>query len=103
LVQLLLNRGKPSDDSLLPQQLFKKELIMSRPLKVVALSGGTWRPSRTLVLTQALLAQLAEQLPIESKLIELGDIARPLGAALSRQELSATSKPNCKPSKMPTC
>ena len=61
---------------------------MSRPLKVVAVSGGTWRPSRTLVLTQALLAQLAEQLPIESKLIELGDIARPLGAALSRQELS---------------
>jgi FMN reductase len=85
----LLNGKKPSDDSLLPQQLFKKELIMSRPLKVVAVSGGTWRPSRTLVLTQALLTQLAEQLPIESKLIELGDIARPLGAALSRQELSA--------------
>jgi FMN reductase len=52
----LLNGEKPSDDSLLPQQLFKKELIMSRPLKVVAVSGGTWRPSRTLVLTQALLA-----------------------------------------------
>jgi FMN reductase len=67
----------------------KKELIMSRALKVVALSGGTWRPSRTLVLTQALLSELSEQLPIESRLIELGDIARPLGAALSRQELSA--------------
>jgi FMN reductase len=59
LVQVLL---RPSDYSLLPEQLFKKELIMSRPLKVVALSGGTWRPSRTLVLTQALLAELAEQL-----------------------------------------
>jgi FMN reductase len=46
-------------DSLLAEQLLKKELIMSRPLKVVALSGGTWRPSRTLVLTQALLAELA--------------------------------------------
>jgi len=86
LVQLLL---KPCDYSLLAEQLFKKELIMSHPLKVVALSGGTWRPSRTLVLTQALLAELAEHLPIESTLIELGDIARPLGAALSRQELSA--------------
>ena len=32
---------------------------MSRPLKAVALSGGTWRPSRTRVLNQALLAQLA--------------------------------------------
>ena len=62
---------------------------MSRPLKVVALSGGTWRPSRTLVLTQALLAELAGHLPIDSHLIELGDIARPLGGALSRQELSA--------------
>lgn len=62
---------------------------MSRPLKVVALSGGTWRPSRTLVLTQALIAELAGHLTIESHLIELGDIARPLGGALSRQELSA--------------
>lgn len=60
---------------------------MSRPLNVVALSGGTWRPSRTLVLTQALLAELSSQLPIASHLIELGDIARPVGAALSRQEL----------------
>jgi FMN reductase len=75
--------------SLLAEQLLKKELIMSRPLKVVALSGGTWRPSRTLVLTQALLAELAGHLTIESHLIELGDIARPLGGALSRQELSA--------------
>jgi FMN reductase len=86
LVQLLL---KPCHYSLLLEQLFEKELIMSRPLKVVALSGGTYRPSRTLVLAQALLAELAGRLPIESKLIELGDIARPLGAALSRQELSA--------------
>ena len=60
---------------------------MSRPLKVVAVSGGTWRPSRTLALTQALLAELSEHLVIESKVIVLGDIARPLGSALSRQEL----------------
>jgi FMN reductase len=62
---------------------------MSRPLQVVALSGGTYRPSRTLVLTQALVAGFEEHLPIESRIIELGDIARPLGAALSRQELPA--------------
>lgn len=61
---------------------------MSRPLKVVAVCGSTYRPSRTLVLTQALLADLARQLPIESRLIELGDIAHSLGTALSRQELS---------------
>ncbi|MCE4053890.1 FMN reductase [Pseudomonas sp. Au-Pse12] len=62
---------------------------MSRPLNVVALSGGTWRPSRTLVLTQALLAELSGHLSFNSHLIELGDIARPVGAALSRQELPA--------------
>lgn len=62
---------------------------MSRPLNVVALSGGTWRPSRTLVLTQALLSEMSNHLPINSHLIELGDIARPLGGALSRQELPA--------------
>lgn len=62
---------------------------MTRPLNVVALSGGTWRPSRTLVLTQAVLAELATLLPIQATLIELGDIARPLGGALSRDELPA--------------
>ncbi|TFY84211.1 FMN reductase [Pseudomonas kairouanensis] len=62
---------------------------MTRPLNVVALSGGTWRPSRTLVLTQAVLAELATLLPIQSTVIELGDIARPLGGALSRDELPA--------------
>lgn len=60
---------------------------MSAPLKVVAVSGGAYRPSRTLVLAQALLAELGERLNIEARLIELGDIARPLGSALSRQEL----------------
>lgn len=60
---------------------------MTRPLNVVAVSGGTWRPSRTLVLTQAVLAELTLHLPVNATLIELGDIARPLGAALSRQEL----------------
>ncbi|WP_416423646.1 FMN reductase [Pseudomonas sp. App30] len=62
---------------------------MSRPLNVVAVSGGTWRPSRTLVLTQAIVAQLGELLPIRAQVIELTDIARPLGAALSRQEAAA--------------
>lgn len=63
---------------------------MSTPLKVVAVSGGTSRPSRTLVLTQAILAELGRHLAIDSHLIELGDIARPLGSALWRQELPDT-------------
>ena len=62
---------------------------MSRPLNVVAVAGGTSRPSRTLVLTQAILAQLGELLPIAPQVIALADIGRPLGAALSRQEACA--------------
>lgn len=61
---------------------------MSRPLNVVAVSGGTYRPSRTLVLTQAILAELGALLPITPHVIELTDITRPLGASLSRQEAS---------------
>lgn len=61
---------------------------MSTPLNVVALSGGTGRPSRTLALTEAILAELGHHLHIKAQLIELGDIARPLGGALWRSELS---------------
>ncbi|QRY78131.1 FMN reductase [Pseudomonas sp. PDNC002] len=62
---------------------------MTSPIKVVAVSGGTYRPSRTQVLTQAVVDAIGEHLPVETHVIELADIARPLGAALSRQELSA--------------
>ncbi|MGN8259631.1 FMN reductase [Pseudomonas sp. SMSB3] len=63
---------------------------MGTPLNVVALSGGTSRPSRTLALTQAIVAELSQHLHIKTHLIELGDIARPLGAALWRSELPDT-------------
>ncbi|MFP3374546.1 FMN reductase, partial [Pseudomonas sp. SIMBA_068] len=42
---------------------------MSPPLNVVALSGGTSRPSRTRALTEASLAELAEHLHIKPHLI----------------------------------
>lgn len=60
---------------------------MSKPLNVVAVSGGFYKPSRTLVLTEALLEALGQQLPIESRVIELGAIASHVGGALSRQDL----------------
>ncbi|MDF5967591.1 FMN reductase [Pseudomonas aeruginosa] len=59
------------------------------PFKVVAVSGGTYRPSRTLVLTQALIAELGQSLPIDSRVIELTDIAAPLGATLARNQAPA--------------
>lgn len=62
---------------------------MSTPLNVVALSGGTGRPSRTLALTESIVAELGKHLAVNIHLIELGEIARPLGAALWRSELPA--------------
>ncbi|MDH4564646.1 FMN reductase [Pseudomonas sp. BN411] len=63
---------------------------MSKSIKVVAVTGSTFRPSRTLVLIQAIVAELGRHLPIQSHLIELGDIARSVGGALSRKELPET-------------
>ncbi len=61
---------------------------MTQPLNVVALSGSTFLPSRTLVLAQALIDGFADHLQIDSHLIHLGDIARISGAAQSRRELT---------------
>ena len=66
---------------------------MSHALQVVVVSGGAFSPSRTLVLAQAILDELQTRLCIESHLIELGDIARQLGGALSRAELGAEVAP----------
>ncbi|SDB93021.1 FMN reductase [Paraburkholderia lycopersici] len=57
--------------------------------KVVAVSGNTSRPSRTLTLTEALLSGLRAGLPVEPQLIELGDIAPMLSGVLSRADASA--------------
>ncbi|OLU28154.1 FMN reductase [Pseudomonas sp. PA15(2017)] len=63
---------------------------MSTPFKIVAVSGGTSRPSRTLALTEAIVSEIGKHLAIDTHLIELGNIARPLGGALWRTELSTT-------------
>ncbi|OLU17167.1 FMN reductase [Pseudomonas sp. PA1(2017)] len=63
---------------------------MSTPFKIVAVSGGTSRPSRTLALTEAIVCEIGKHLAIDTHLIELGNIARPLGGALWRKELSVT-------------
>ena len=49
-------------------------LMPSTKLKVVAVSGGLQRPSKTLTLVEQLLEGLSDALPIETRLIELGEI-----------------------------
>ena len=60
---------------------------MVKKLKVVAVSGGLQRPSRTLVLVQELLAALGDALPIDVHLIELGNIGPQFAGALYRSQL----------------
>jgi len=60
---------------------------MSRKLKVVAVSGGLQRPSRTLALVEEILVSLGEVFPIEVRLIELGRIGPKFAGVLGRAEL----------------
>ncbi|MGF6091875.1 FMN reductase [Pseudomonas sp. 18173] len=62
---------------------------MTAPLNVIAVSGGAYRPSRTQVLSQAILDEVANRLNIVGRVIELADLARAVGGALSRKELPA--------------
>ncbi|WP_206957848.1 FMN reductase [Trinickia acidisoli] len=61
-------------------------------LKLVAVSGGLQRPSRTLALVEALSTALAEVLPLDIHLIELGQLAPELGRATYRSQLSANAE-----------
>jgi len=62
---------------------------MTRKYKIVAVSGNTQRPSRTLVLVEELIAALSDVLPIEAHTIELGTLAPKIGGAIYRNQLSA--------------
>ncbi|WP_409279214.1 FMN reductase [Pseudomonas defluvii] len=62
---------------------------MSRILKVVAVSGSVQQPSRTLVLLNALVAELAQQVPIELQLIELAKVGPQFAGVLRREDLPA--------------
>ncbi|ACT51190.1 MULTISPECIES: FMN reductase [Methylovorus] len=56
---------------------------MSKKLKVTAVAGSTSRPSRTLTLVEEIAERLGKHLPIELKLIELGELGPDLGASLN--------------------
>jgi FMN reductase len=60
---------------------------MARTPKIVAVSGGLQRPSRTLALVQHLLEGLADAYPVDTRLIELGELVPQFGAVLQRAQL----------------
>ena len=62
---------------------------MSKKVKVVAVSGGLQRPSRTLTLVAALIDALGERASIETRLIELGEVGPKLAGVLYPNQLPA--------------
>ncbi|MGV3679852.1 MAG: FMN reductase [Acidovorax sp.] len=60
---------------------------MARPLRLVAVSGGLQRPSRSAALAEHLLDLIADELPCEQRLVELGQIAPQLAGAVWRSQL----------------
>lgn len=60
---------------------------MTKPLDIVAVVGSTYQPSRTRALVEALVAELEQRLVARTRILQIGDFARPLGQALTRDEL----------------
>lgn len=60
---------------------------MTRPLRIVAVSGGLQRPSRAAAMAEHLLDLIGEDIHSEQQLIELGELAPQLAGALWRSQL----------------
>lgn len=63
---------------------------MTRPLRLVAVSGGLQRPSKAAALAEHLLDLIADAVPCELRLVELGQFAPQLAGAVWRSQLPET-------------
>jgi len=63
---------------------------MTRPLRLVAVSGGLQRPSKSATLAEHLLDLIADEVPCEQHLVELGQLAPQLAGAVWRSQLPDT-------------
>ena len=63
---------------------------MTHPLRVVAVSGGLQRPSKSAALAEHLLDLIADEIPCQQRLIELGQLAPQLAGAAWRSQLPDT-------------
>lgn len=63
---------------------------MTRPLRLVAVSGGLQRPSKAAALAEHLLGLIADEVACEQRLVELGQLAPQLAGAVWRSQLPET-------------
>ncbi|MFY0479396.1 FMN reductase [Achromobacter marplatensis] len=63
---------------------------MTRPLRLVAVSGGLQRPSKSAALAEHLLDLIADAVPCEQHLVELGQLAPQFAGAVWRSQLPDT-------------
>ena len=63
---------------------------MTRPLRIVAVSGGLQRPSKAAALAEHLMDLIAEEVLCEQRLVELGQLAPQLAGATWRSHLPET-------------
>jgi len=62
---------------------------MTRPIRLVAVSGGLQRPSKSAALAEHLMDLIAEDIPCERRLVEMGQLASQLAGAVWRAQLPA--------------
>ena len=60
---------------------------MTHPLRIVAVSGGLNRPSKSTALAEHLLDLIAKEIPCQQGLVEIGHIAPQLAGAVWRSQL----------------
>lgn len=63
---------------------------MTRPLRLVAVSGGLQRPSKAAALAEHLMDLIADEVLCEQRLVELGQLAPQLAGAVWRSQLPET-------------
>jgi len=62
---------------------------MTRPIRLVAVSGGLQRPSKSAALAEHLMDLIAEDIPCERRLVEMGQLASQLAGAVWLAQLPA--------------
>ncbi|MBO9788012.1 FMN reductase [Xanthomonas phaseoli] len=62
-------------------------MTVKHPLRVVAVSGGMQRPSKAVALAEHLLELIADQVPCERHLVEIGALAPHFAGALWRTQV----------------